>query len=171
METALDRILQGMYKAQMITYIAAHPEAFNELLTMAVSDSHPYRWRAAWLLWSCMDDNDPRVNRQLETVINSLSGKTDNHQRELLKILLQMELSDDHDALLYDFCLDTWKDSHKQPSVRHNAIKMIVKIGKKYPELLDEIEYFTQDGYLASLSPAVRNSVSKMMVQLRKAVM
>jgi hypothetical protein len=36
----------------LISYLSAHPEYFEEAITLAISDKQPYSWRAAWLLWS-----------------------------------------------------------------------------------------------------------------------
>jgi hypothetical protein len=54
METALEWTLTNSYKADMISYLAAHPEDFEEVVKLAIADKQPYSWRAAWLLWSCM---------------------------------------------------------------------------------------------------------------------
>ena len=61
METALEHILTSTYKDEMIAYLNTHPEDFEEAITLALSDKQPYGWRSAWLLWSCMEENDRRI--------------------------------------------------------------------------------------------------------------
>ncbi len=162
MESTLEHILTNSYKAGMISYMATHPEDFEEAIKLAVSDKQPYSWRAAWLLWSCMKENDQRIQAYVENIINTLTTKNDDHQRELLKILLLMELNEAHEGFLFNVCLGIWEKINKKPSVRFTAFKFIVKIAKKHPDLYYEIVFLTQDQYMDSLSSAVKKSISKM---------
>lgn len=166
METALENILISTYKTDMISYMNTHPEDFEEAVKLAIADKQPYSWRAAWLLWSCMEENDQRIQKYIKEIINSLKSKNDGHQRELLKILLQMELNQKFEGLVFNICLDVWEQINKNPSVRFTALKFIIKIVKKHPELSKEITFLTQDQYLESLSPGVKKSISKMMNEL-----
>ena len=76
----------------MISCMDAHPEDFEEAIKLAVSDKQPYSWRAAWLLWSCMEENDQRIQGYVKNIIDTLTARNDDHQRELLIILHQMEI-------------------------------------------------------------------------------
>lgn len=150
------------YKDQMIQWMDDHPEAFDEAVNLAVSDKPRYSWRAAWLLWSCMEKNDQRVQPFIQIIISSLHTKNDDHQRELLKILLFMELSEEHEGVLFDLCANIWEKIHKKPSVRFNALKMILKITKHHPDLSGEVKLLLQDHYLDSLSLAARKSIDRL---------
>jgi hypothetical protein len=161
METALEKTLTSFYKEGMIAYMDAHPEDYEEAINLAISDKQPYSWRAAWLLWSCMEENDPRVQTHLKNIIHSITTKQDGHQRELLKILLKMELDEESEGYLFDVCATIWEKINKRPSVRFTAFMMILKIAKKYPDLFQEINALTQDHYLDSLSPGIKNSLSR----------
>ena len=147
----------------MISFMEIHPEAFEEAMELALADKQPYSWRAAWLLWSCMEENDQRIQKYIGKIIDALQTKKDGHQRELLKILLQMELKERHEVLVFNVCTGVWEKIQKDPSVRFTALKFMMKIAKKHPDLSREITFLTQDRYLESLSPAVKKSVSKMM--------
>ena len=39
---------------------------FEEIIKLAIVDKQPYSWRAAWLLWSCMDKNDQRIHKYIK---------------------------------------------------------------------------------------------------------
>jgi len=162
MPTPLEQILISSYKADMIFWMHAHPEAFEEAVRLAVSDKQPYSWRAAWLLWSCIEPNDPRICGHIKRFIANLEYKDDGHQRELLKILLLMDLSEEDEGFLFNVCVSVWEKISKVPSVRLTALKLIVKIAGKYPDLSHEIKFLTQEQYLGSLSPAVIKSISKL---------
>jgi hypothetical protein len=162
METELEKVLMNFYKEEMILYLTNHPEGFEEAIQLAITDKQPYSWRAAWLLWSCMEENDNRIKSHIPGIIKSLKGKNDGHQRELIKILYLMDLDENHEGILFDHCISIWEKIDKKPSVRFNAFKMIVRISRKYPELSQEIGFLLQDHYLDTLSKGVRHSLERM---------
>lgn len=158
MRSSLEQTLISCYKDEMISIMNAHPEYFEEAVELAVSDKQPYSWRAAWLLWSVIEEDDKRIKRFIKRIVNAAKTKSDSHQRELLKILLMMELEEKAEGVLFDLCMNIWEQISKAPSVRINALKLIVKIANKHPELKKEITFLAQDHYLESLSPGVRHS-------------
>jgi hypothetical protein len=163
MESSLKEILISSYKTDMISFMDTHPEYFDEAIKLAISDEPLFSWRAAWLLWSCMKEDDPRIKGCIKDIIKVVATKDDNHQRELLKILSLMELNGKYESFLFDLCINIWKQIDKKPSVRFNAFKFLVKTAKKHPELSHEVNCLMQDEYLESLSPGARKSVSKIM--------
>jgi hypothetical protein len=165
MQSPLEKTLTSCYKDEMIAFMNAHPECFEEAVELAVSDKQPYSWRAAWLLWSVIEENDKRIKRFIKRIANAAKTKSDSHQRELLKILLMMELVEKDEGVLFDLCMNIWEQISKAPSVRVNALKLIIKIANKHPELKKEISFLAQDHYLESLSPGARHSVLKLLNQ------
>jgi hypothetical protein len=162
METPLENVLLTLHKPAMISHMASHPVDFREAIELAVADKQPFSWRAAWLLWSCMEDNDHRIRGHIPRIIDCLPHKNDGHQRELIKILMRMELPEEHEGMLFDLCMNVWEQINKTPSVRHNAFRMIIRIASRYPELYKEIGFITQEHYLQPLSPGVRRAVFRM---------
>ncbi len=161
MEAELEHVLMSFYKEGMISFLDSHPECFNEAIELAISDKQPYSWRAAWLLSSCMDENDKRVQPYIKRIIESLTSKKDGHQRELLKILMMMELDDDYEGLMFDKCVTLWESINKKPSVRYSAFKFIIQIAKRHPDLSQEIALLLQEQYLETLSPGIKHSLIK----------
>ncbi|MFA6232890.1 MAG: hypothetical protein WC824_01710 [Bacteroidota bacterium] len=161
--TELEHILTSAYKDEMIYFMASHPEYFEEAIALAISDNQPYSWRAAWLLYDCMEENDQRVRKHLEDIVCTIPDRADGHQRELLKILLRMELHEDQEGRLFGVCMTMWEGIHKSPSIRFTAFKFIAKMARKYPELSNELTGLTQDWYLDTLSPGVRRSIARML--------
>jgi len=166
METSLEHILTSSYKADMISYMDAHPEDLNEAIILAISDKQPYSWRAAWLLWSYMGKNDQRIQPYVKNIIDTIETKNDDHQRELLKILYQMELNEEYEGFLFNVCLTVWEKINKKPSVRLTSFKFMVKIAEKHPDLVQELIFLAQNQYLDTLSPVVKRSISKMLNEL-----
>ncbi|MEJ2105387.1 MAG: hypothetical protein P8X47_12550 [Ignavibacteriaceae bacterium] len=166
MESALEHKLLNSYKSEMISFMNAHPEYFEEAIELAVSDKQPYSWRSAYVLWSVIEKNDKRIQQHIKKIVQIVKNKDDGHQRELLKILMMMELDEKYEGVLFNICMDIWEQIDKSPSVRINALKMIIKIANKHPELRKEISFLTQEHYLESLSPGVRHSVIKLMKEI-----
>ncbi len=77
-----------------------------------------------------------------------------------------MELKENYETVLFDTCIEIWKQINKNPSVRFNALKFIIKIAKKHPELFQEINFLTEAQYLESLSPAAKKSIARMMKEI-----
>jgi hypothetical protein len=166
METPLEQILSNFYKKEMIMYVAEHPDDFQEAISLAVSNKQPYSWRSAWLLWSCMEKDDPRIREHIPAIISAIKSLPDGHQRELMKILQLMELEEEHEGVLFDICASIWEKIHKQPSVRYNAFITMVKIAEKYPELLNDLGFLAQTQYLETLSPGVKRGIYKMLEKI-----
>lgn len=162
MLTALEEILISSFKEGMIAFLNTHPEYFDEAVKLAIDDKPMFSWRAAWLLWSCMEDNDPRIKPYVKKIISSLENKKDGHQRELLKILLRIPLTAKQEAYLFDLSMDLWGEIYRSPSIRHTAFKVILKVAGKHPDLAREIDYLVSEQYMDTLSPGVRRSVAKM---------
>jgi hypothetical protein len=166
MESVLEEKLISCCKVEMISFLQSHPEYFEEAVQLAISHKQPFSWRAAFLLWGCMEDNDSRIHKHIGSIINSIKDKKDGHQRELLKILYRMDIKKKYEGQIFDICMNLWEQISKDPSVRMTALKFILKISKKHPELLKEMTFLTQDHYLASLSPGVKKSIQKMMQEV-----
>ena len=166
METKLEWVLTNSYKKGMTDYMRAHHNEFPELIKLAIDDKQPYSWRAAWLLWSCIEENDEKLRDKVQTIIEVLPDRVYNQQRELLKILQMMEIDEDHEGLLFEQCVTLWKDVGNQASVRYNALKVLAKMAKKYPELTVEFSFLTRSQYTKMLSAGVKNCVSRIMTDV-----
>ena len=165
-QSPLQEKLLTSYKTEMISFIHSHPDVFNEAVELAISDNQPFAWRAAQLLWSCMEENDNRIRKYIPKIIDCIKTKKDGHQMQLLKILFMMKLKEGDEAKVFDECINIWEDINKIPSVRFNALKFIIKIAKKHPDLFKEISFLAEEHYINSLSHGAKNSVLKMITRL-----
>ncbi|WP_107037788.1 hypothetical protein [Brumimicrobium mesophilum] len=158
----LESILTNSYKQDMLSYIDSNPGDFGELIELTISDKQPYSWRATWLLWSCMKKNDARVLPFVSAIVKRLPKCKDGHQRNLINILLKMEVDEEDEGLLFDVCVDIWLDIKKQSSVRIKAFEVIVGLAKRYPELNHEVEALTDKRFVEPLSAGIKKSFSRM---------
>lgn len=155
----LDYILLNYYKPDKIEWLNNHPDFFDQAIRLALTDNHPYCWRAASLVWSCMVEDDPRVRIYLSEILKYFASKKEGHSRELLRVILKMQLDETEEAVLYDQCILYWKNTKLSPSLRCVAFDFIEKMAQKYPELTQEIHLYTENHYLNTLSPGIRKSI------------
>jgi len=164
-ETKLEYALTNSYKDDLILYIKSHQDDFSELIKLSISDKQPYAWRAAWLLWSCMDNNDKRIRRHIKKIIDILPDRQDNQQRELLMVLQRMELDTKYEGQLFDSCVKIWGNLNKNTSLRFNAFKIMIALSKEYPDLINEIKPLTDIYYTDNLTDNVKKSIGKLMTK------
>jgi len=165
-ETPLETALMKGLKAEKMLYLQAHPNAFEELILLAQGNKQPYAWRAAWLLSNVMKKNDQRLQSHIRAFIAILPNAPEGHKRELLNILRNIEVDEEQEGRLFDHCVTIWENTNQIPSVRHNAFRIIIKIAKNYPELLDEIRFLTQDHYIKPLSDGIKKVIRKKVASL-----
>lgn len=162
----IEQVLTNSYKEDMILYLKSHPEDFIHTVELALSNNQMYSWRASWLLWSCIENNDARLYPYLDDIINIITLRKDGHQRELLILLLKVELSENQNIRLFDTCVLLFSSINKKPSVRITALKVLVKIAKMYPELQNELRFLSEPQFLETLPPASKKSALRIMNSL-----
>ena len=143
----------------MIAFIDETPGSFEEALELALSDRQPVCWRATWIIKNYMEKDDIRVQPYVRDFVNILADKKEGHQRELLKILMKMNLDDEYISFLYDFCVKAWKEPKNQPSLRHTSIGFVLKCAKENPDFGHGISELSQAVYMDSLSAGIKRSV------------
>lgn len=159
----MKEILAGRFnKEELAKLLNADREKFEETLIIALQDIHPVSWRASWMLYHTMEEQDNRLQPFLPQLIAALKGKGDGHQRELLRIIGLLDITEEYEGILFDACMEIWEQVGKIPSVRIFAFRLIVRIARKYPELKNEIAFLTQEHYTETLSPGIKNSLQKL---------
>ncbi len=164
----LEEILITTHKKEMISYVLGHPSSYEELFQLAVSDRQPYAWRAAWLLWSCLTPNAPIIHDHLKQILTCIRYKPFNQQRELIKIISMIELPQDAEGEVFDVCASLWQKIEAPPALRYNAMKLMTKIVKKYPDLYSELEEMTDGYHVDTLTKGASHSVKKMLKNFQK---
>lgn len=156
-------------KSKKVQFLDDHPEYFDEAMKLALSQEQPLCWRAAWMVGGYMKKNDPRIDPYIPKIIDLLPDLDDGHQRELIKILLKMDLEEEQESRLYDFSATLWEQVQKKPSVRFFAFRCMIRFAEKYPELNHEILVLAQPRYINSLSPGIRSSILKSIRKIEEA--
>lgn len=168
MENELEFLLANRSsRKSLFSILDSDENQFENAFRIAIRGNQPQAWRATWLINQYMDKNDERINNKIKTIFTNIKFCADGHQREWLKVLEKMKLNEDNDGRLFDICITIWEDINKSPSVRIVAFRSIVKIVKKYPELIDEITHLTDTHYTESLSSGIKNSFNRLVKSLR----
>ena len=163
MNSPLEYVLLNSHKPAMITFMEAHPECLSEAVKLAIGNKDKLAWRSAWMLSDYLEKNDRRIKPYLKKIIKAVEGKPDGQQRELLKLIQLMKLDDEGEGMVYDLCTGLWKEIRKSPSVRINALKCLLDILKRHPELKEEIQFLCGSEYLEALSAGAKRSVQRML--------
>ena len=158
----IDFVLTQCGKPRMMDAVRRHPRFFGQALRLLLAGQVVYTWRAAWLLNCNMNENDRRIRKHVNGLVEILPQRPENEQREILKILLRMEIGEDTEGLLLDHCISIWKRPNLRPGVRYYALKLVSNIALRHPELRNELDLLTQDFHLETISPGIRRSIMKL---------
>ncbi len=150
----------------MINFLKENPDLFDETIAISLGNLKPQSWRATWLVGHCIKANDKRIKPYINSILKEIKKKEDGHQREFLKIILKMKLNDKQEGTLFDICISIWEDINKSSSVRIFAFTTLSNLIKKYPELITEIEFLTENHYAETLSPGIRKSFDRIKTEL-----
>lgn len=162
MENTIEAVLTTCTKAAMIDWLSHHPESLEGTIRLALSDEARLARRAAWLLWSCADAAPQSVQPFVKDIVASVTGKSVDHQRELIKVLLPLILDEHDEVLLFEIGLHLWKMIGANPSVRLTALKLMIKISQNHAGLSSEIRFFTLEPYYYGLSVPALKAVKKL---------
>jgi len=151
------QLLEGRIDREKIKiYLEGEVEEFDFLVSHMQKSEKPSSWRAAWVVHHIMKKNDSRLQKDLHQIIKNISDKDDGHQRELLKIVRKMKLSEKDEGYFFDVCVNLWEEVHKKPATRYYAGLFIIEMSKKYPDIKNELKHLTTEYYTQTLSTGIK---------------
>ncbi len=153
-------------KQRIINQLNNNKKEFESFFLFSISDEEPLAWRAAWLIRDCLIKNDERLVGKGLMITKAIKGKSDGHQRELLKNLTYIVLDEDFEGYLFDECMTIWETLACIPSTRITAFKTMMRIAEKYPELKQDLKLLTGPEYTENLTPGIAASLRKELKKL-----
>lgn len=97
-------------------------------------------WRASWILANFSKTNPEILDKYADIIIKGIKKINSNgHLRETIKILLNLNLTEEQTSKVFDICYTLLEDNKRQPSVRSIAFQYLIKVANNYPELKREI--------------------------------
>ena len=118
-------------------------------------------WIHAWQINHVKKTELIKIQKQVDKIISAIDGKNDGHQRELLKVLLKLNLTDDQLSLLGHLSPYLARYPKTIFGFEISAYKILVNTAKKYKPLSDELIRLTEDKHVSSLSNGIKNSTYK----------
>lgn len=161
--TDLERVVLTSFKEDMIEFVRAKPERFDELVELTLSDKQPASWRANSVLNFLIKKNDVRLQNRISDILELIPKSNDSNRRELLKLLMKMEIPEHKQSEFIDVCIALWVDVDIKPSVRFYAFRILIDFVKQYPDLSSELKPLTKDIYMDSLSDGIQRALLKRM--------
>ncbi len=118
------------------------PDLLPDYLEVAFSDISPYNMRATNMIEKADEKQAGYAASLAPQIIDRLDGFVHPGQRRcFLRMLIRYVhiLDEEETGKLYDICY-AYAINFAQPiAVRHNSIRVLDAIGKKYPEIADDI--------------------------------
>ncbi len=122
-----------IHKESLLEKIKTDQENLAILLDWSLATEQPLGWRATWLLKQLVIKNDPRLTHYFQSVIDKFLLFNESQKREWLKILINQDVSEDEEGMLFDLCIIEWKKIQNHPALRSSAFHFIAKTIKKFP--------------------------------------
>jgi hypothetical protein len=173
METisAINEALASLFKDKrqkqlIVEQLNNQPKYFKSVFEFSLLDDEPMAWRAAWLMRDCLVKNDERLSGKGLLLTKAIKGKTEGHQREILKNLDFISLEEDFEGYLFDACMTIWETLSCIPSTRMTAFKTMMRVAEKYPELKQDLKLLTEPEYTESLTPGIAATLRKELKKL-----
>lgn len=151
----------------MMKEVIRSPKDYRTLIEIALFDTKPVSWRAAYLIDKINDINpgllQPHLSKMIEQVkIEKQGGK----RRHFLKLISMNKIPDEHQGLLLDFCIKTFKSSKEAVAVRVHAMQILYNLTEIEPELKHEIltviEYEMENHSSAGITSRGKKLVKKL---------
>lgn len=138
---------------------------FDDTLKFALT-SHTRAWKASWLLNQAAIETELFLNDHVFSICKAIPGKPSGHKRELLRLLESVELMEVNEGAIFDIAISCWEDLGAQSSCRMIAFRLMLKVGKKHPDLIPEIKSICDERFLGGLSNGIKNSIIKRLKEL-----
>jgi hypothetical protein len=135
----------GMHKKhieQIAEYVREHDKEMKKLVDLALADDMTTSMKASWILSTASVQQKGCMNKYVDHVIDNLIDvKVSGSRRELMKALLHSDfLESEKLGKLVDTLMHFIRRTHEDLAVSYNALKLMIKICKKFPELKPELE-------------------------------
>jgi hypothetical protein len=135
----------GMHKKDIehiAEYIRAHDKEMKKMVELALSDDMTPSMKASWILSTASVQQKGCMNKYVDYVIDNLIDvKVSGARREIMKALLHSDILESEKlGKLVDTLMTFIRRTHEDLAVSYNALKLMIKICKKYPELKPELE-------------------------------
>jgi len=113
---------------------------YKDLLEAISTGERTHTMKAAWIIGTAAEKQDLIFAQKYSSTLLEFVLHKENSGvvRELMKVLLAINLNEKEEGLYIDFCFKQLHRSDVDIAVKYNSNKAIEKALKKYPELKEE---------------------------------
>lgn len=140
----------GMHKRDIeaiAAYLREHPKEMKKMVATALTNEMTPSMKASWIISTASVQQKGCLNAYVDEIILALPNiATSGTRRELLKALLYNDVSkSEHLGALVDTVFTFMRRTTDDLAVSYNAVKVMQKIIKIYPELKPEFDAILHD--------------------------
>jgi len=146
-----EALLQEHSKAMTLhitEYIGGSQQRFDKLMDLFLNDEYRVVQRSGWVVSHVGERYPKLMTPHIKACIAYLDNPPhDAVKRNILKVLAQIDVPEEHQGLLVDKCFKFLYDP-KEPIATHVfAMQCIFEIGKKEPDLFYELKQILEENY------------------------
>jgi hypothetical protein len=155
--------------SSIVRYVGADKGRFKSLMDLFLKSEYRITQRAAWPLSNIARENPLLIGSYLSRLIDLL-GKPGHHaavSRNILRILQDYKVPENHAAKLFDICLALMRNETSPVAVRAFAISTAANIASRYEGLDQEIRPILEELIKYPQTAAIRQRIKKALKSLR----
>jgi hypothetical protein len=121
-------------------YFNKHTGDFPNLLTVALDESDPTNWRAAWLVDKLNDRHPKLIAAHIDRILEaSFSTENQSKLRHFLKLISLHPITKHSAGKLFDRSLTIFTSPGYAIAIRVHALQILYELSKEEPELKREL--------------------------------
>jgi hypothetical protein len=169
-KTELTELIDSWENLQFLgNEIAANDEHYNLLMEVALYDSTPKSWRAAYLVDKINDGRPGLLMPFLDKMIDQvIAEKNHSKKRHFLKLISMNGLTEAQQGKMFDFCIGTLTSEKETVAVRAHAMQILHNIAVKEPELISEVVLMIENELDKHPTAGIKSRGTKLVGNLRK---
>jgi argonaute-like protein implicated in RNA metabolism and viral defense len=143
---------------KMLGHLEKDPALVDAYVEFSMTD-HKWAWRATWVVHHFSNKHANQINKYADQYIEMLSKtERDGHLREIISILINLNLSEEQEGELFDICYELIQSNKRQSSVRGISFRYMMRLAGRYPELKEELKIIFEN-IKDYISPGIRNGI------------
>ena len=147
----------------LIDAIHKNPKLLLHVYKLAISNEHPFAWRASWTLVHLTTSYPNLIKPFAPQIIRDINHlKIDRQVASFLQILTKIDFPTDEAGHLFDLSVRILHDTKKQMYFKLYALQFLMKFVEKVPELIPELLLSVEDESLISNNKYIRKKIMKL---------
>lgn len=147
------------------------PKLLNEVIQLIWNTDKKTQFQALWILYD--NCKSGKLILDIETIIRLekyyLISEDESTQRMILSLLVFSPIPENINVSIINQCFDYALNPKIKPSIQSFSVKYLYKVGKREPELLNELKRGIQETDISVFSSGSR-SILRRLLQNKKII-